>query len=69
MVVISTEEGSPAEGLLNSGDIITEIGGIVIESFEDYERAVDELKDRKKAIPFWVYREGMRTFIPIRPDK
>lgn len=58
---------SPAEGLLEPGDIIVEIGGNEIVDMEDYHKAAEELKDRKKAIPFWVIRQGRRTFIPIRP--
>ena len=69
VVVVGVEGGSPAEGLLEAGDVITEIGGITIESLEDYRAASEKLKDRKKAIPFWIFRDGMRTFIPIRPDK
>ncbi len=67
VVVVGIEPNSPAEGLLEQGDVITEVGGIEIESIEDYEHAVAQLKTRKKAIPFWVNRDGLRTFIPIRP--
>ncbi len=69
VVVIDVEPGSPAAGLLEKGDVITEIGGIEIENLEDYQHAADQLKNRKKAIPFWVNRDGLRTFVPIRPEK
>lgn len=68
VVVITVEPDTPAYGLLETGDVIVELGGIIIESMEDYIRAADELKTRKKAIPFWVNRNGLRTFIPIRPE-
>ncbi|NQT34766.1 trypsin-like peptidase domain-containing protein [bacterium] len=67
VVVVSVIRGSPAEGLMETGDVIVEIGGIEIESMDDYDRAEEELKKREKAIPFWVNRNGRRTFIPIRP--
>jgi len=67
VVVVNIEPGSTAEGLLEPGDVITEVGSIEIGSIEDYEHAAAQLKTRRKAIPFWVNRDGLRTFIPIRP--
>ncbi|MBM3328173.1 MAG: Do family serine endopeptidase [Calditrichaeota bacterium] len=60
-------EDSPADGLIAPGDVIVEVGGMEIASLEDYKAAVEKLKERKKAIPFWVLREGRRTFVPVRP--
>lgn len=68
VLVIDVDSGSPARGLLEPGDIIVEVGGMEIIDTVDYKRAVDKLKDRKKAIPFWIYRKGLRTFVPIRPE-
>ena len=68
VLVVSVDPNSPARGLLEPGDVIVEVGGMEIQSIDDWRRAVDELKERKKAIPFWVYRDGFRTFIPIRPE-
>ncbi len=68
MLVIRVEPDSPAEGLLEAGDVIVELGGDEIEGIEDYQRAIEKLKERKKAIPFWVVRNDRRTFIPIRPE-
>jgi Do/DeqQ family serine protease len=67
-LVISVKPESPAEGLLEPGDIIVEIGGMEIDNIEDFRAAAEQLKDRKKAIPFWVMRGGRRTFVPIRPE-
>jgi serine protease Do len=66
-LVIGVEPGSPAEGLIEVGDIIVEVGGMEIESVQDFHDAAEKLKDRTKAIPFWIFREGRRTFVPIRP--
>ncbi len=67
VLVVAIEPNSPSEGFLEPGDVITEIGNHTIESIEDYNKATDALKDRKKAIAFWVNRNGRQTFIPIRP--
>lgn len=68
VLVVNVDPDSPSEGLLEPGDVIVEIGGKEIESVEDFRQVAEELKDRKKAIPFWVVRSGRRTFIPIRPE-
>ncbi|MDP8238386.1 MAG: trypsin-like peptidase domain-containing protein [Candidatus Hatepunaea meridiana] len=68
VVVIGIAPDSPAEGLLEPSDVIVEIGGIEIENTDDFLRAAKELEERKKAIPFWVNRNGRRIFIPIRPE-
>jgi serine protease Do len=67
VLVVRTIPETPASGLLESGDVIVEVGGMVIENMEDYSSAIEKLKDRQKAIPFWIYRNGLRTFVPIRP--
>lgn len=67
VLVVRVEPESQAAGFLEPGDVITEIGNIAIESIDDYRKAADELKERKKAIAFWVNRSGRQTFIPIRP--
>ncbi len=67
VLVVVVAPDSPAEGLIEAGDIIVEIGGMEVAGVEDFRAASDKLKDRKKAIPFWVVRQGRRTFVPIRP--
>jgi serine protease Do len=67
VLVVTVAPDSPAEGLIEAGDIIVEIGGMEIASVEEFRAASEKLKDRKKAIPFWVVRQGRRTFVPIRP--
>jgi len=66
-LVIQVEPDSHADGILEPGDVIVEIGGEEIRSVKDFYRMAEKLKDREKAIPFWVNRNGRRTFIPIRP--
>jgi len=67
VVVLKIAVDSPAQGLLSDGDVIVELGGEEIRDTKDFEQMAKKLNDRKKAIPFWVIREGRRTFIPIRP--
>ncbi|NQU06841.1 MAG: PDZ domain-containing protein, partial [Calditrichaeota bacterium] len=67
VLVVRIAPESPASGLLEGGDVIVEVGGVQIENVEDYLKAIEKVKDRKKAIPFWIYRNGLRTFVPIRP--
>lgn len=68
VVVVSILSESPAEGLLQPGDVIVEVGGMEITSLKDYQEAAEKLKSRTRAIPFWIIREGRRTFIPIKPE-
>ncbi len=67
VLVVNVENGSPAEGLLERGDVITEINGVEIGSVEDFQKVAADLKDRTRAIPFWIIRSGRRAFIPIKP--
>jgi len=68
-LVVGVAPESPAEGLIEVGDVIVEIGGVEIGSVEDFNEAAAKFKERSKAIPFWVSRDGRKTFIPVRPAK
>ena len=68
VVVLNINQDSPALGLFEIGDVIVEVGGKEINSVEDFTGISEDLKDRKKAIPFWIIRGGRRMFIPIRPE-
>ncbi|MFN3821901.1 MAG: PDZ domain-containing protein, partial [bacterium] len=68
VVVVSVQPNSPADGILQPGDVIVEIGEIEITSGKDYQEAKEKFKTRTRAIPFWVIRDGRRTFIPIKPE-
>ncbi|MFC2150648.1 Do family serine endopeptidase [Calditrichota bacterium] len=67
VLILRIEPDSPAEGLMEPGDVIVEIAGEEVHDMKDYTRIAESLKDRKKAIPFWVMRSGRRMFIPVRP--
>lgn len=68
VVVVSVQPNSPADGVLEPGDVIVEIGEMEITSVEDYRKAREKFQDRTRAIPFWVIRDGRRNFIPIKPE-
>ncbi len=67
VLVISIEPDSPGYGVIEPGDIIVEIAGAEILSVEDFNKVAEDLVERKRAIPFWIVRNGRRAFIPIRP--
>ncbi|MDP8227869.1 MAG: Do family serine endopeptidase [Candidatus Electryoneaceae bacterium] len=69
ILVIGVELDSPSAEFIQPGDVITEIGNREVISVEDFYEVAEQLKDRRKAIAFWVIREGRETFIPIRPDQ
>lgn len=66
-LVIGVEQESPADGSIEVGDVIVEIAGGEIESVKDFTDAAERLKERTRAIPFWVLRDGRRTFVPVKP--
>lgn len=68
-LVIGVAPDSPASGFLEPGDIIVEINGEEVRDADDFKTIAGKFDDRKRAIPFWVMRDGRRTFIPIRPDQ
>lgn len=68
-LVIEVAPDSPAEGLIEPGDVIVEVGGMEVASVNQFRAAADKLKERTKAIPFWIIREGRRTFVPVRPTE
>ena len=58
VVVISVEEGSPADELgLQEGDVILEINRKKIETTKDFEKAIKDL-NLEKGIVFRLHRRG-----------
>jgi len=68
VMILKVEPGSPAEQVgFHTGDIIVKMGDQKIEDLDDYLRASESLKDRKKAVLFLIYRDGEPLFVAIKP--
>jgi serine protease Do len=52
---------------LRPGDIIVKIDDQEIENIDDYQKAMESLRDKKKAILFLVYRNGEPLFVAVKP--
>lgn len=69
VIIQKIEPGSPAEqsGFVE-GDVITKIDNEEIKNIEDYKRVVKSIKEnKKKAILFFISREGETLFIAVKP--
>jgi len=68
VLVTGVEPGSPAyKKGIRKGDIILEIDQKEVKSTRDYNRIVESLKDREKAIPFLILRNGNTGYVAIKP--
>jgi serine protease Do len=68
VIVVQVDPGSAAEeGGLRTGDVIVKVDDREIEDSDGYRRAVNALKDTKKAVLFLVYRNGEPLFIAVKP--
>ena len=68
VIVQRMEGGSPAEQSgFAEGDIITKIDKEEIKNMDDYKKVAKSLKDRKKAILFFISRDGEPSFIAVKP--
>jgi serine protease Do len=65
--VVVTEVGpeSPAQGLLQPGDVIQEINKIAIRSAQDYDKAVSKLGEHDTVL-LLIYREGGSIYLTIK---
>jgi serine protease Do len=62
VVITSIEQGSPAEGLLNNGDVIMEINNQKINNVKDFARVASQAKNRAIV---WFYRQGVVSYITL----
>jgi serine protease Do len=65
--VVVTEVGpdSPAQGLLQPGDVIQEINKRTIRSAQDYDKAVSKLGEHDTVL-LLIYREGGSIYLTIK---
>jgi serine protease Do len=64
VVVMSVEEGSPADGGLAKGDVIMEINRKAVKNTKDYEAVVSKLKAGQNVLVL-IYREGRTLYFTI----
>jgi len=68
VLVVSVEAGSSAQKKgIRVGDIIMEIDQREVKNISDYEEILSSLKDREKAVPFLISRNGNTIFLAIKP--
>jgi serine protease Do len=68
VIVIEVDPGSPAHDAgIRPGDIIKKIGDMDVETKKDYTAAVEEYKDREKALAVLIKRGGYTTFVAVKP--
>ncbi|NQS98186.1 MAG: trypsin-like peptidase domain-containing protein [candidate division Zixibacteria bacterium] len=68
VLVVEIDQDSPAEGVLQGGDVIIEIDKCPVKSVKDFNNIATDLKDRKKSILFRISRNGRKTFEVIKPE-
>jgi serine protease Do len=68
VLVTGVEPGSPAyKKGIRIGDIILEIDQKEVKNIGDYNRIAKSLENRKKAIPFLIFRNGSTIYVAIKP--
>jgi serine protease Do len=68
LVVSDVEDGSPAdEAGLGPGDVIVEVNETPIRTLDDWREALDRLKSRRRPIVLLLNRNGVATYLAIRP--
>jgi len=67
VVVMSVEQDSPADNVLQRGDVILEVDKTKIESLSDWRKVHDKLKDDTDAILFRIQRGENKTYVTITP--
>lgn len=66
VVITDVGQDSPAQGLLQPGDVIEEINKKTIRSVQDYDKAVSKLGENDSVL-LLIYRDGGSVYITIRP--
>ncbi len=66
VVITDVSSDSPAQGLLQQGDVIQEVNRKTIQSAQDYDHAVGKIGD-KDAVLLLIYREGGSLYLTIKP--
>jgi len=66
VVITDVGQDSPAQGLLQAGDVIEEINKKTIRSVQDYDKAVSKLGENDSVL-LLIYRDGGSVYLTITP--
>jgi serine protease Do len=66
VVITEISADSPAQGILQPGDVILEVNRHGIKNLGDYERLVSKIGE-KDSVLLLLYREGGTIYLTIRP--
>jgi len=66
VVITDIASNSPAQGLLQPGDVIQEVNRQPIQSAQDYEQTVSKIVN-SDAVLLLIYREGGSIYLTIKP--
>jgi serine protease Do len=68
VVIVRVDENSPAaDAGMRVGDIVEEVDGKEVKSLEDYEKAIEEVKDHgDKPVLFLLRREGLSRYVAVK---
>ncbi len=66
VVITDVSSDSPAQGLLQQGDVIQEVNRKAIQSAQDYDQAVGKIGE-KDAVLLLIYRGGGSLYLTIKP--
>lgn len=66
-LVVDIDNDSPAENVLQPGDVIIEIDKRPVKDVKDFRNIAKDLKDRDKSILFRIVRNSRKTFEVVKP--
>ncbi|MDK9701443.1 MAG: PDZ domain-containing protein, partial [bacterium] len=67
IVVLRVEAESPADGVLQRGDVVLEVDRKKVETLVDWNKLQEQLSDRTEPILFRIQRGANKTFVTITP--
>ena len=68
VVIVDLSANSPAQNVLNVGDVIIQVGQDEIQNMDDYNKAAEAMKDRTKPILFRVITGDRTHFEAVNPQ-
>jgi len=66
VVITGIASNSPAQGLLQPGDVIQEVNRQTIQSAQDYDQVISKIAE-KDSVLLLIYRDGGSIYLTIKP--